>query len=406
MNPKKIEIADFNYILPENRIAKFPLETRDASKLLYFDGACIVDKQFSGLSEILEASDCLVFNRSRVIKARLFFQTETGALIELFCLEAASGNPEDLHAKGSVQWACLIGNKKKWKENSSLTMSSGPFELKASFIGPLRDFFIVEFSWSPSNSSFQDILAHFGKLPLPPYLKRDAEDSDLERYQTMYAKEEGSVAAPTAGLHFSEKVMASLHQKGIKTGSLLLHVGAGTFLPVKEKEIGNHQMHEEYIQVSLELIDQLLQCEGRIIPVGTTSMRSLESIYLLGCKLASGYSFQSVFNISQWEYLDLSHALTSKESLQNVKAYMQQNNLQILIGSTELMITPGYSIKSCDGLITNFHQPSSTLLLLISAIVGDNWRTIYEHALSNNYRFLSYGDSSILFPPKPTKGTK
>jgi len=398
MNPQQIEISDFNYTLPEDRIAKFPLATRDESKLLHFDGHHIHDNSFIEISSILKESDFLVFNRSRVIKARLFFQTATGAHVELFCLEPATGNPEDLHKKHSVQWSCLIGNKKKWKQEEALTINSNHFVLHAKFIGPNEDCFLVEFSWFPEELSFQEILSQIGQLPLPPYLKREAEESDLDRYQTLYSKEEGSVAAPTAGLHFSENILNELSQKGIRSGSLILHVGAGTFLPVKEEKIGNHQMHQEHIQVSINLIDELLNCGGRIIPVGTTSIRSLESIYLLGCKLDNGYQPGAIFHVKQWEYLEQPTSLSRNESLALVKAYMLQKNLEILYGSTELMITPGYTIRSSDGLITNFHQPSSTLLLLVSSIVGNRWRDIYQHALSNNYRFLSYGDSSILFP--------
>lgn len=397
----KINISDFNYDLPDEKIAFFPKEIRDESKLLVYNNKAIQDSTFKNLSSFLSNHDVLVFNNSKVIHARIIVYNTTGARIEIFCLEPVyptSIISQSFEQKREVTWKCFIGNAKKWKAPISFLVNIGDKVIPILSTKQIFDdsSFLVTFSWE-EDVSFSEWLDAYGKMPLPPYIKREADQTDENRYQTIYAKHDGSVAAPTAGLHFTDQVFESLKKKEIDTFWVTLHVGAGTFKPVSTTFINDHFMHQEQIIVSKEMIQKLLDFDDkRIISVGTTVVRTLESIFIMGAKLF--LKLENPFSVRQWEVYDQElkiNEVSKLFALQSILDYLNLNKLDHLLGETSLMIIPGYQHKIAQGIITNFHQPQSTLLLLISSYLGDYWKTIYQHALENDYRFLSYGDSNL-----------
>ncbi len=401
----KIRIEDYDYDLPDDRIAKFPLEERDQSKLLLLKNGNIEERKFAEISGLLPENTLLIFNETKVIRARLLFRKETGARIEIFCLEPVEPSNDyqvAFQQKPPVVWKCLVGNAKRWKDEE-LIMTAGEgstkFTLKAEKVEKLSDAFLVRFSWEPEALVFSDIIEEAGKVPLPPYLHREAVEEDKQRYQTVYAKYDGSVAAPTAGLHFTEKQLAELAQKGIETDKVTLHVGAGTFKPVISETIEDHEMHNEKFVVALGMLKHLLNRldDAAIIPVGTTSMRTLESLYWLALRLLSG---QKELFVDQWDPYELEppENFGMKQALEYLIGFLEKNSLDQLHGETRLMIVPGYGFKLAKGIITNFHQPKSTLLLLVSAMIGDKWKEAYDFAMQNGFRFLSYGDSCLFLP--------
>ena len=397
MTVKQINISDYNYNLPDERIAKFPLEKRDSSKLLTYISGNVSTNVFSSLPEILPANSCLVFNNTRVIQARLEFFKSTGSRIEIFCLEPQEPSSYELSLSStqSCVWKCMIGNLKKWKgEVLKKEVGADNLVLEAERLETNGNTSYIKFSWN-NGVSFAEVLDLLGELPIPPYLNRKTQESDKTTYQTVYSKVKGSVAAPTAGLHFTPEVISALHTKGIKTMELTLHVGAGTFQPVKAEEIGGHAMHAEKIEVSKEFIQNLIENLGNVVAVGTTSVRTLESLYYLGVQLHNG---DTSLLVNQWEPYESEKVLPAREALEAILNYMEKTQSNILYATTQIMIVPGYKFNIVNVLITNFHQPKSTLLLLLAAFVGEKWRELYEYALNNDYRFLSYGDSSVLIP--------
>lgn len=399
--PTDLKISDYTYSLPDETVALHPLPQRDASKLLVYQQGQIKDVIFSSISGFLPQGSLLVFNDTKVIPARLLLQKDTGGQIEIFVLEMASGEMASAMAQhGVMECLCLVKKAAKWKSGTlkkQLQHDTTQTILEATLITKEADAFRIRFNWQPALLTFAEILQAFGEIPIPPYLHRKADEADAERYQTIYARHDGSVAAPTAGLHFTDAVMQSLTEKNIATAYTTLHVGAGTFKPVKSDTIGGHEMHAEWIHVEKELIENLLQY-NTTIPVGTTSLRTLESLYWLGLKTIINPTIQiKDLQLSQWEvYQTAWPDAAVNTALQALLNWMNRNNLQQLVAQTQILIAPGYSFKIAKGLITNFHQPQSTLLLLIAALVGDQWKAIYNHALQNKYRFLSYGDSSLL----------
>jgi S-adenosylmethionine:tRNA ribosyltransferase-isomerase len=409
LDPKEISIQDYTYSLPEERIAHYPLAERDASKLLVYKQGNLATDVYRNLSAHIPEDTVLVFNNTKVVEARLLFQKPTGGTIEIFCLEPHQQYADITTAmlqKEKVWWKCLVGGAAKWKPGQVLEkkMDDGTV-LNAAFIEKQNDSFIIELSWQPTSLSFAEILHAAGAIPLPPYIKRKAEESDTERYQTVYAQHDGSVAAPTAGLHFTPKIFKDLDNKHIVREFVTLHVGAGTFKPVKADSMQEHAMHAEWIDVSRKLIETLLkELNEPIIAVGTTSLRTLESLYWLGVKQwtisheQQASLPQTVVSLSQWEAYELAEKNVSvEEALNALLKFMERNKLERFITKTQILIAPGYSFKIISGLITNFHQPQSTLLLLIAALIGDDWRKVYHYALENNFRFLSYGDGSLLW---------
>lgn len=408
MDLQNISVENYTYNLPDERIARFPVEPRDSSKLLVYKEKQISEKRFNQITEVLPENTFLVFNNTKVIPARLFFKKETGAIIEIFLLnpiEPTNVISQVMENTESCTWACMIGNKKKWKGevlSSELRITNYELTLKVELVDVEKNH--VKFSWksslNPENHgsvSFAEIVKEYGKIPLPPYLNRDAEDKDLETYQTVYSKNDGAVAAPTAGLHFTENVFEDIKNKGIQYDFLTLHVGAGTFQPIKVQNVVEHTMHSEQIVFSKDFLKKLSENIDFVIPVGTTSMRSLESLYWFGVKLF--HATDSEFFIEKLSPYQTYESLpTAKESVDAVIDFMEKQGIDELVGETEIFIFPGYQFKICKGIITNFHQPSSTLILLIAALVGDDWRKIYDFALENDFRFLSYGDSSLLIP--------
>ncbi|WP_241687955.1 S-adenosylmethionine:tRNA ribosyltransferase-isomerase [Ancylomarina salipaludis] len=399
MNPQHIQISDFTYDLPDEKIAKYPLSKREESKLLVYRGNEIKERGFQNLPEEIAEGTTMVFNNTKVIQARLIFYKETGARIEIFCLEPL--NPADYNlafqAKGVCTWKCIIGNLRKWK--SGVLKMSFIFEGKeeylcAEHIENLDGAHEIKFTWDNQELSFSEVLELTGKIPIPPYLNRDTENTDLVRYQTVYSKHEGSVAAPTAGLHFTDSVFNRLDENGVNRAELTLHVGAGTFKPVKAEQIGDHEMHTEHIQVNKDSLQQIIDAENGIVAVGTTSVRTLESLYWLGVKLLTGK--ENPYLLEQWDAYNLDGTYSRIDAYQAIIDFMKKENLSLFNAATQIIIAPGYEFKIISGLVTNFHQPQSTLLLLISALVGDRWRDIYDYALNNKFRFLSYGDSSLL----------
>lgn len=460
-HPSLLRIEDFTYELPNEKIARYPLEKRDQSKLLIWDPSQnrvhsnqnqadfdpIRENIYANIADELPSGSLLVFNNTKVVEARLLFQKPSGGVLELFCLEPADQYEDITSAmlqRGSVQWKCLVGGAKKWKEGAlELVCAAGvagaadvagatgaagaagnvaELRIEAIKVEVLPDCFLIEFCWEPAELSFAEVLHWAGDIPLPPYLNRATEESDKERYQTIYAKHDGSVAAPTAGLHFTEQVFKNLAEKNIPKAYVTLHVGAGTFKPVKAAQMKDHEMHAEFIDVQQEAIEQLIShVEKGIIAVGTTSLRTLESLYWIGVKtIRNPNILLADLQVSQWEpYVSAGGSYKNKSSLENIPkeyagsgnlemptatealqsllAWMKRKNAARLITKTQIIIAPGYEFKIMRALITNFHQPQSTLLLLISAIVGENWKKIYQFALANEYRFLSYGDGSILW---------
>jgi len=397
----QISISEYDYNLPDEKIAKYPLEQRDQSKLLVWNNGAISDDRFSNLSERLPLNSLLVFNNTRVIRARLLFQKESGARIEIFVLDPIepADYAQNFQQTQSCTWKCVVGNLKKWKTGNlvmPIEIDGTPVSFCAENINNLGSFCYIKFSWDNQQFNFSDLLEAAGNIPIPPYLHRDSEESDLTRYQTIYSKIKGSVAAPTAGLHFTDDVFNSLKNKGIEVVETTLHVGAGTFQPVKSDSVNDHQMHTEHIVIDLALLNTLISHNGPIIAVGTTSIRTLESIYWIGCKILRNPEIDcSNLAIDQWEPYSDSERPTRHDALNALLSFMNHNNLKQLNSATQIIIVPGYQFRVIDGMITNFHQPKSTLLLLISAFVGTEWKTIYKHALENSYRFLSYGDSNL-----------
>lgn len=403
MDTKHIHISDYNYPLPDERIAKFPLAQRDHSKLLVYNQGKVGEDVFYHLPDYLPKGALMVFNNTKVIQARMHFRKETGALIEVFLLEPAEPSDYELmfQTVGQCAWYCLIGNLKKWKEGTlrrSIEIGGQKIEVKATR-GAIHDTsHRVDFEWT-GNFSFAEIIDAMGELPIPPYLNRETQESDKTTYQTVYSKIKGSVAAPTAGLHFTPEVLADLDAHGIQREELTLHVGAGTFKPVKSEEIEGHEMHTEYISVRRDTIQRLIDHEGKAIAVGTTSVRTLESLYYMGLKLLKNPELsEEELHVNQWEPYEERSEVRAVDSLEALSRWMDAHQLAVLHSSTQIIIAPGYDYKIVKMLITNFHQPQSTLLLLVSAFVQGDWHRIYDYALSHDFRFLSYGDSSLLIP--------
>ena len=400
-NPPEIKISNFDYPLEEENIAKYPLSERDKAKLLFLTSdKKIEEKYFYDLPEMLDSNTFLILNDTKVVHARLLFQKESGSVIEIFCLEPMNKDIQLAYAqKGSCEWKCLIGNNKKWKQetiSSSFINDSKQLTLTAKRLYQENETWIVEFSWDREDLSFAEVLQYMGHVPLPPYLKRKDEESDKEDYQTIYAHQEGSVAAPTAGLHFSENTFKQLADKGVKTCFVTLHVGAGTFKPVSTETIDRHVMHTEQIVLKKENIEELLaNLDKRVMCVGTTSVRTIESLYWHGVKVLKNGNRYSEIDVKQWDPYQEECRISAKESLQAILESMEQENRNVLIGQTQLMIAPGYEYRIVDAMITNFHQPKSTLLLLVSAMIGEDWKRVYQFALENNYRFLSFGDACM-----------
>ncbi|MDE3185382.1 MAG: S-adenosylmethionine:tRNA ribosyltransferase-isomerase [Bacteroidota bacterium] len=408
MHPKNLSINDFNYDLPEEKIAVYPLPERDQSKLLIYQNGNISEDIYRNIADHLPENSFLVFNDTKVIKARILFQKPTGAIIEIFCLEPhekINDYAVVLQQKNSTRWKCMIGGAGKWKEKyleKTLTINGEEIILKAELVEKLSDAYVVELTWNPGHFSFAEIIDHAGETPLPPYIKRKAEENDEERYQSIYSHYEGSVAAPTAGLHFTEHIFSSLKNKNIETGFVTLHVGAGTFKPVKSENMEGHEMHSEWIDVSTKFIEQLIQnILNGVFCVGTTSVRTVESLYWMGLKafINPKINFEDL-KINQWEVYEdqfLKTNLSPKESLTSLLEYLNKKNLNRLFIQTQIIIAPGYEFKITKGIITNFHQPKSTLLLLVSAMIGEKWRDVYNYALNHQFRFLSYGDGCLIF---------
>jgi len=397
---KNINIEDFNYNLPDERIAKYPLKQRDSSKLLVYRNQQISENTFKNISDELPSDSLLIYNNTKVIQARMHFKKETGANIEIFCLEPHFPTDYNLifQETQTCQWKCIVGNLKKWKQGeliNTINVDNKEIELKANKISHIDKEIIIEFSWN-NNVDFASILEAIGEIPIPPYLNRKSEETDKTTYQTIYSEHKGSVAAPTAGLHFTDSVFSSFKQKNISLNNVTLHVGAGTFKPVQSETIGEHTMHFEHFMVSRTLIEDIKQNFGNIFAVGTTSVRTIESIYIIGLQILDGID-TNYFIINQWDAYEYSTDLSIISVLDAVIEFMDINELETINAQTQIMIVPGYKFKFIKGLITNFHQPKSTLLLLISAITGNNWKNIYNYCLDNEFRFLSYGDSSLLF---------
>lgn len=407
MESKHIRIEDFDYELPDERIAKYPIGVRDASKLLIYRHGDISEHQFCELPEFLPTGSLLVFNNTKVIQARLHFHKETGALIEIFCLEPY--NPQDYQQNfgqhSHCQWVCLVGNQKKWKSGvlSSVVDRHGEkLLLQAEVVGRKDQSVIIEFRWDCPELTFSEMLEAMGELPIPPYLHRNTEEKDKETYQTVYSKIKGSVAAPTAGLHFTQRVLNEIDERGIERDEITLHVGAGTFRPVKSAEMGDHEMHSEYIYVTLQSIEKLIRHGGRCIAVGTTTVRTLESLYYVGIKVLNYPDIaETELHVEQWMPYEVEEKwskVSTLTALTALREYMVSHQLSALQTSTQIIILPGYRYHMVERMITNFHMPKSTLLLLVSALIGDDWKRVYHYALHHDFRFLSYGDSSLLIP--------
>jgi len=412
-HPSTLSIHEFSYELPENRIAKYPLAERDSSKLLVYKSGQISEFTYRNLSEQLPEHSLLIFNNTKVVEARLMFKKPSGGLIEVFCLEPDSRYPDitiAMQQKEKVYWKCLVGSAKKWKEGSitcSIDYNNTPIIIEAQKIAQLNDYFILELSWNLPAINFAELLHIAGSIPLPPYLNRQTEETDKERYQTIYAKYDGSVAAPTAGLHFTNQIFESFQQKNIETTNVTLHVGAGTFKPVKAATMNDHEMHAEFIEVDIETIQRIInKLDNDIIAVGTTSLRTIESLYWLGIKTLQHPSIEAdKLTVQQWDpYEQPLNSISAKDALTGLQTWLKENNLSKLITKTQIIIAPGYSFKVINGLITNFHQPQSTLLLLVAALVSDDWKKIYQYALDHAFRFLSYGDGSLILNNRNFEG--
>lgn len=404
-HPKDLSIQSFTYTLPEERIAKYPLAERDQSRLLIWKDGHIQEDIYRRLATYIPANSFLVFNNTRVVEARLLFRKPTGGVIEIFCLE-----PHEQYAdistamlqKGKVYWHCLVGGASKWKPGQVLEKTIGDMRLTARYTEKRTGSFVIELQWSDPERSFAEMLHLAGAIPLPPYIKREAEANDRERYQTLYARQDGSVAAPTAGLHFTEHIFRELDQIHADKGFVTLHVGAGTFQPVKSETMQGHDMHAEWIDVSRDFIQSLLlERKAPVIAVGTTSLRTVESLYWLGKKAwlqKTEPGKQDALRVEQWDpYENTGTAVPPAEALRALLQWMEAHQLERLVTKTRLLIAPGYRFQLIDGLITNFHQPQSTLLLLVAALIGEDWKKVYAYALEHDFRFLSYGDGSLLW---------
>lgn len=406
MKVQQIHTSEYNYNLPLNKIAQKPLQERDQSKLLIYNKGMIKDDFYNNLDTYIPAESVLIFNNTKVVEARIKFEKLSGSIIEIFCLEPNS-EVQDISTamltKEKVQWKCLVGAAKKWKVpflQKIVTNNQELITLFAKKIKQEKDYYIIEFSWSEKELSFSEILHLAGQIPLPPYMKRDATSEDAIRYQTIYAKHDGSVAAPTAGLHFTKNIYEKLKDKNIHSEFVTLHVGAGTFMPVKSETLEGHTMHSEFIDVTISTIEYLINnIHKKIIPVGTTSLRTIETLYWLGVKIILNPEISiKDLEIYQWDAYTLStENISVTQSLNQLIQYLNRNNLDRIITKTQLLITEFYDLKIANAIITNFHQPQSTLLLLITAFVKEKWKDIYDHALENNYRFLSYGDGCLLW---------
>ena len=402
-NIQEIAIAEYDYPLPDERIAKYPLAERDTSKLLIYNKGVVCEERFSNLPQFVPQNSLMVFNNTKVIQARLRFRKETGALIEVFCLEPEQ--PCDyqqifLETKECV-WQCLVGNSNRWKGgvlSQCVTVAGKEVTLSVERVGGPAAVNHVRFTWD-GGCSFAELLEAAGELPIPPYLNRATEESDTRTYQTVYSKVKGSVAAPTAGLHFTPAVLEALTAAGVEREEVTLHVGAGTFKPVKSELIADHEMHEEYIEVRKALLEKLIDADGCAVAVGTTSVRTLESLYFLGELVAENPAItQDELHVGQWTPYNREHSLSTVEALEALVTWLERNGLDRVHSHTQIMIAPGYTFRIVKAIVTNFHQPKSTLLLLVSAFVKGEWRKIYDYALANGFRFLSYGDSSLLIP--------
>lgn len=404
MDPRHIAIEDYNYELPDNRIAKYPLPVRHESNLLVSDAAGISDNRFYDLPGRLEKDDLLIINNTRVIPARLHFYKPTGGVVEVFCLDPIQLAHQDaMSRKSGVQWKCLVGGAKKWKPDQLVSVSVNvggiSFSMHARNMGRIHDAFIIEFTWENDQAVFSQVIEAVGEIPLPPYFNRDADISDVERYQTVFAKYKGSVAAPTASLHFTDEVFQSLTSRGVTVDELTLHVGAGTFKPVSSVQLNEHEMHSEWFSIKMETLLRLRNHDyNRLVVAGTTSMRTIESLYGLGAKLLEGRAsdFGSM-NLGQWEVYDRKSKPSLTDALDAIIEYTRLRKEKHFSAASSILIAPTFQFQLCDGLITNFHQPKSTLLVLVSAFIGDRWKEVYNHAIAGNYRFLSYGDSSLLW---------
>ena len=417
MHPKNISINDYSYHLPDERIAAFPLKERDASKLLVYKEGIISEDIYKNIAQYIPDKSLLVFNNTKVIQARILFQKQTGGVIEVFCLEPYETINEYsvvMGKKANVRWKCMIGGASKWKCGSlhkEIYAAENPLEniavkLTAYLVEKLSDAYVIEFSWQPNEYNFAEVLGIFGDIPLPPYIKRKPETADKERYQTIYAKHQGSVAAPTAGLHFTDEIFESFQKKHIANTYVTLHVGAGTFKPVKASSMHGHEMHSEWMEVSIETIEQFISNEfNNIIAVGTTSMRTIESLYWMGVKTILFPEITlAELQIYQWDVYEAPLSETnirSADALTALLQWMKKNKQHRILTPTQILIAPGYQFKIANAIITNFHQPQSTLLLLVAAIAGNDWRKMYDYALQNHFRFLSYGDGSLIFIPDP-----
>lgn len=405
MNPYQISIQDYSYHLPEEKIALHPLAQRDASRLLIYKEGKITENTFANIASLLPEETLLVFNNTRVINARLRFKKPTGAAIEIFCLEPQGDITEYstvMAATGQSQWKCLVGGAAKWKDEvllKNININGEPVVLQASMLNKLSDAYSIQLSWSPASYSFAAVIEAAGDTPLPPYIKRNTDNEDVSRYQTIFAQEDGSVAAPTAGLHFTENIFAKLAKRNISKTFVTLHVGAGTFKPVKAASMQDHEMHAEYIDVDEKNIRELKNNLGKIAAVGTTSLRTIESLYWLGVKVFLNPAEKKLV-IHQWDVYQeplQSSAIKPADALDALLAWMEQNNTPHIFTQTQLLIAPGYRFRMANILITNFHQPQSTLLLLVAAAIGEDWKKMYDYALQHDFRFLSYGDGNLIF---------
>lgn len=402
MHPKLLRIEDFSYELPEERIAQYPLAERDASRLLVFNDGRITEDTYRNIADYIPAGTTVIFNQTRVVHVRLLFRKESGARIEIFCLEPDERYRDiytALNQKESVYWNCLVGGAGKWKDGQELLLTdeSSGIRLRAQMISRHDGYFTILLRWEPAALSFAEILQHFGRVPLPPYMHRELQEEDTERYQTIYARAEGSVAAPTAGLHFTEHIFASFAAKSVTTEYLTLHVGAGTFKQVKSEHIGDHEMHAEWMEISLNQIRRL-QASSRRTAVGTTSLRCLESLYWLGVKLHHHMPVDwNGIAVGQWDPYELPSGLSVDNALDALAGFLEEHTPEGTISTrTGILIAPGYKVRMVQQLVTNFHQPGSTLLLLIAALIGDRWKEMYNYALAHNFRFLSYGDGCLI----------
>lgn len=404
-HPGNISIESFRYHLPEDRIAQFPVPNRDGAKLLVYKAGNIGETTYVNIANVLPPGALLVFNNSRVVKARLLFQKPTGGVIEIFALEPSDQYADittAMNQTGRITYKCLVGGAAKWKRGMVLQKqiedNGISVIIEARVINRKPDCFEVELSWTPVALSFAAILHLAGQMPIPPYLHRNAEPSDAERYQTVYAKADGSVAAPTAGLHFTPNLLNDLTNHGFSLAYTTLHVGAGTFMPVKSETMQGHEMHAEFLEADIELMKSVADA-AVVIPVGTTAMRTLESMYRMGCKVLKNKEITiQELEMQQWEVYEIlsEKPFAKKDALMALVQWLEERNQKQLIIKTRILIAPGYQFGICNGLITNFHQPQSTLLLLVSALIGDDWHKVYDYALQNNFRFLSYGDGSLL----------